>query len=306
MIAIVGPTASGKTARGVALARELNGEIVSADSRQIYCGMDIGTGKDLEEYGEIPYHLIDIAPAGYRYNLYEYIRDARAAIKDIRLRGKTPIIVGGTGLYIETLLKGITLPEVPADTALRKQLQDLTLAQLTTILQGMKVLHNTTDVDTPARAIRAIEIAKYYQANPHLAPVPQNNTPEQNVIFLVDIDRENRRRRISERLHTRLTNGMVEEVKGLLEHGIPAEDLIYYGLEYKFITLYLIGQLSYTDMVTGLEIAIHQFAKRQATWFRGMERRGFKLHPLSYDLPTETFNIRALQLIESSHQQRGC
>ena len=294
IITIIGPTASGKTKRGVDVANLVNGEIVSADSRQIYRGMDIGTGKDLDEYGDVPYHLIDIAPAGYRYNLFEYIRDARNAINDIQSRGKTPVIVGGTGLYVETLLKGLNLPEVPENPELRAELRDKSLTQLTHMLADMKSLHNTTDVDSVQRAIRAIEIATFYSDHPDIAPVKENASPLNAVNFLIDIDRDSRRERITRRLHSRLRQGMVDEVRSLLDNGIPPEDLIYYGLEYKFITLHLIGKLSFADMVSSLEIAIHQFAKRQATWFRGMERRGFKLHHIPFDLSIEDFNQAVL------------
>lgn len=297
LIAIVGPTASGKTARGVALARCIGGEIVSGDSRQIYCGMDIGTGKDIEEYGDVPYHLIDIKPAGYRYNLFEYVRDARLAIDDIRARGKVPVVVGGTGLYVETLLKGLQLPEVPENKSLRDELADKTLAELTDILAAKKTLHNTTDVDTVKRAIRAIEIATYYENHPELAPTDSMEKRSDALIINVDIPREARRTRITRRLRQRLANGMVEEVRGLLEGGLCPDDLIYYGLEYKYITEYLIGRYNYDEMVTLLEIAIHQFAKRQATWFRGMERRGFVLHSLPYDLAEDDFNNAVFSLL---------
>ena len=296
LIAIVGPTASGKTRRGVDLAHRIDGEIISADSRQIYRGMDIGTGKDLEEYGDIPYHLIDIAPAGYKYNLYEYVRDATTAIVDIRSRVHNPVIVGGTGLYVETLLKGLKLPEVPKNEALRASLADKSLAELTDILAGMKRLHNTTDVDSVKRAVRAIEIATYYQQHPEFAPDATTAVPLQSLIVHVDIPREERRRRITSRLHARLREGMVDEVNNLIKSGVPPEDLIYYGLEYKFVTSYLIGKMAYDKMVSGLETAIHQFAKRQETWFRGMERRGFTLHSLPYDLETDEFTERVIAL----------
>lgn len=297
LIAIVGPTASGKTSRGVHLAKAIGGEIISGDSRQIYRGMDIGTGKDLCEYGDVPYHLIDIADAGYRYNLYEYVRDARNAIDDIQSRGKTPVIVGGTGLYVETLLKGLNLPEVPENLELRTKLANKSLEELTDILAGMKSLHNTTDVDTPKRAIRAIEIAEYYRLNPHLAPTADNSHPLESLIIHVTIDRESRRKRITQRLHARLEEGMVDEVRRLLESGIDPEDLIYYGLEYKYLTLYVTGKMSFNEMVEGLEIAIHQFAKRQETWFRGMERRGFTLHHLPYDMDPDAFTNHILSLL---------
>ena len=296
LIAITGPTATGKTQLGVSLARALDGEIVSADSRQLYCGMDLGTGKDLQDYDEVPYHLIDIAPAGYKYNLYEYVRDARAAISDIESRGRQPILVGGTGLYVETLLKGIVLPEVPRDEALRGTLEGKSLEELTEILSSMKEMHNTTDVDTCQRAIRAIEIQTYYQAHPEAAAATEPH-PIDALCILVDIDRDERRRRISERLRRRLDAGMVDEVRRLLDSGIPAADLEYYGLEYKYLTLYCTGRMDYDSMKRELEIAIHQFAKRQATWFRGMERRGIRMHKISYDIDHNDFVALVKQLI---------
>lgn len=296
LIAITGPTATGKTQLGLSLARALDGEIVSADSRQLYRGMDLGTGKDLQDYGEVPYHLIDIAPAGYKYNLYEYVRDARAAISDIESRGRQPILVGGTGLYVETLLKGIVLPEVPRDEALRAALEGKSLEELTEILSSMKEMHNTTDVDTCQRAIRAIEIQTYYQAHPEAAAATEPH-PIDALCILVDIDRDERRRRISERLRRRLDAGMVDEVRRLLDSGIPAADLEYYGLEYKYLTLYCTGRMDYDNMKRELEIAIHQFAKRQATWFRGMERRGIRMHKISYDIDHNDFVALVKQLI---------
>lgn len=289
LIAIVGPTATGKTARAVAVARALGGEIISADSRQVYRGMDIGTGKDLDEYGEVPYHLIDVAPAGYKYNLYEYLRDFRAAEADIRARGNQPIICGGTGLYVESVLKGLALPEVPENPELRASLADLSLTELTEILASKKTLHNVTDVDTVKRAIRAIEIAVYYEAHPDAAEQAKPHPRTDAVVIGVDVPRDVRRARITERLRRRLDQGMVDEVRRLLDSGISAEDLMYYGLEYKFITAHVIGQLTYREMFDALEIAIHQFAKRQMTWFRGMERRGIPIHWLPYDMPDADF-----------------
>lgn len=291
LLVVTGPTATGKTTRGIDLAHALGGEIISGDSRQIYRGMDLGTGKDLDEYGDVPYHLIDIADAGYRYNLYEYLRDFNTAFDDICQRGRQPILVGGTGLYVETVLKGIALPEVPENRDLRKRLEDKSLEELTGILRKMKALHNTTDVDTTKRAIRAIEIEEYYHEHPDAARAAnaRTATPREALIIGVDIDRENRRRRISERLRKRLDDGMVDEVRRLLDSGISPEDLIYYGLEYKYLTLFVTGQLSFEEMFSQLEIAIHQFAKRQMTWFRGMERRGFKIHWLPYDMGREEF-----------------
>ena len=289
LITILGPTASGKTTLAVALAAHLDTEIISADSRQIYRSMDIGTGKDLSEYDyegkHIPYHLIDICPPGYKYNLFEYIRDYQQAYNTIVAQGKTPILCGGTGLYIEAVLKGYSLPPVPENPELRQRLADKTLPELEKILQSYKTLHNQTDTDTCKRAIRAIEIAEYYsrQKPELLEPHPVENA----LIVGVNIDRESRRARITQRLHDRLDQGMVAEVQGLLDQGIDPESLIYYGLEYKYITEYLIGRITYDQMVSLLEIAIHQFAKRQMTWFRGMERRGFSIFWLDAFLPLD-------------------
>lgn len=289
LIAIIGPTASGKTTLAVALAKRIGTEIISADSRQLYRGMDIGTGKDIDEYTidgvTIPYHLIDICPAGYRYNLFEYVRDFNNVYADMISRGRQPLLCGGTGLYVETILKGYALPPVPENSSLRQSLQDKTLDELADILRTYKTLHNTTDIDTCKRAIRAIEIAEYYskQSPELLEPRPLKNT----LIVGVDIDRELRRAKITRRLHERLQEGMVDEVKALLDSGIAPESLIYYGLEYKFLTEYVIGHISYDDMVERLEIAIHQFAKRQMTWFRGMERRGHTIRWIDATIPTD-------------------
>ncbi len=288
LITILGPTASGKTALAVSLAVKLDAEIISADSRQIYRRMDIGTGKDLSEYtiGDttIPYHLIDICEPGYKYNLYEYQRDFKIIYKNICDRKKTPILCGGTGLYIETVLKGYSMPQVPENKDLRESLKQKSLPELEAILKTYKTLHNSTDVDSCKRAIRAIEIAEYYRLQP---PGVLEDKPIESFIIGVDIEREKRREKISARLRSRLDEGMVEEVKKLLDEGIPAEDLIYYGLEYKYLTEYIIGELSYEEMISKLEIAIHQFAKRQMTWFRGMERRGFTIHWLDALLPMD-------------------
>lgn len=289
LLVITGPTASGKTSRAADCAMAFGGEIISADSRQLYTGMDIGTGKDIDDYGTVPYHMIDIVPAGYKYNLFEYLRDAQTAIADVESRGKLPILCGGTGLYVESVLKGLRLPEVPENKELRASLKGKSLTELTEILSGMKTLHNDTDVDTAQRAIRAIEIATYYREHPEEAI---NTTPHpiaDATVIGVEIDRENRRRRITNRLHARIKEGMIEEVETLLKSGIAAEDLIYYGLEYKYLTLYLTGEMSRDQMISELEIAIHQFAKRQMTWFRGMERRGFPINWLPWDMPREEF-----------------
>ena len=296
-ISIIGVTASGKTSLAVKLAYETGGEIISADSRQIYRRMDLGTGKDISEYTcngkQIPYHLIDICEPGYKYNLYQYKRDFTNALKDIQSRGKLPIICGGTGLYIETVLKGYAMPEVPENKELRDSLADKTLEELTAILSQYKTLHNTTDVDSCKRAIRAIEIAEYYKT----LPQPElEDSPLDTLLVAIDIDRETRRANISKRLHQRLEDGMVAEVESLLNEGIAPEDLIYYGLEYKYLTEYVIGKTTYEQMVSGLEIAIHQFAKRQMTWFRGMERRGFKINWIDYNLSLDEKVTRILDL----------
>lgn len=288
LITILGPTASGKTSLATALADKLNAEIISADSRQVYCGMDIGTGKDLADYTingkHIPYHLIDIVKPGYKYNVFEYQRDFLSAYNDIRQRGKFPILCGGTGLYIESVLKGYRLLPVPENPELRTRLSGMTLEELTALLRTYKTLHNTTDVDTPKRAIRAIEIEEYYRT----APVSERSFPRlESLIVGVSIDRDLRREKITRRLRQRLDEGMVDEVRQLLDKGLTPDDLIYYGLEYKYITLHVIGQLSFDDMFTRLETAIHQFAKRQMTWFRGMERRGFVIHWVDASLPME-------------------
>lgn len=295
LIVITGPTASGKTGKAVALARALGGEIISADSRQVYRGMDIGTGKDLDEYGEVPYHLIDICDAGYKYNLFEYVHDYGEAYADIVARGRKPILCGGTGLYLETVLKGVSLPPVPENKELRATLQDKTLEQLKAILERYKTLHNVTDFDTAKRAIRAIEIHKYYHDNPDLKVLTEPH-PVEALIIGLDISREERRERITARLKARFSSGMVDEIRRLVDSGVKPENLIYYGLEYKFITQYVIGEITYDEMFGGLETAIHQFAKRQMTWFRGMERRGFTIHWLPYNLADEEFvkEVKAL------------
>ena len=279
LITILGPTASGKTPLAAALADKMNTEIISGDSRQVYREMDLGTGKDLADYTvngrQIPYHLIDIVEPGYKYNVFEFQRDFLQAYDDISARGKLPILCGGTGMYIESVLKGYRLIPVPDNKELRAELADKSLEELTQMLGRYKKLHNSTDVDTVKRAIRAIEIEEYYlHEKVDERPFPKLNS----LIIGVNIDREHRREKISRRLRQRLDEGMVEEVRKLLNKGIHAEDLVYYGLEYKYLTLYATGELTYEEMVTQLEIAIHQFAKRQMTWFRGMERRGFTIY----------------------------
>ena len=276
MLAVVGPTACGKTSLAVDLALSIDGaEIISADSRQVYRGMDIGTGKDLAEYtrGDItvPSHLLDIVDAGEKYNLFEFQRDFLKAYEDIKARGAFPVVCGGSGLYVESVLRGYRLLPVPENPDLRARLEEKTLDELTAILAGYKSLHNNTDTDSKKRAIRAIEIEEYYLSR----PVEERSFPKINALVVgVSVDRDVRRERTSRRLRERLKEGMVDEVRTLLNNGLEPEQLIYYGLEYKYLTLYLTGAMDYDDMVRGLEIAIHQFAKRQMTWFRGMEKRG--------------------------------
>ena len=301
LLVVLGPTASGKTSIGVDLARRFGAEIISADSRQVYRGMDIGTGKDLADYGtDVPYHLIDIMPAGYKYNLFEYLRDFDRARLDIAARGRLPMLVGGTGLYIESALNGLRLPEVPCNPQLRRDLSEKSLDELKDMLSSMKRLHNTTDVDTAQRAIRAIEIETYYLDHTEMAEAAKPHPLKNAVVIGVDISREERRQRISARLEARISEGMADEVRRLLESGIKPEDLIYYGLEYKYLTLYVTGQMEYRQMLTELEIAIHQFAKRQMTWFRGMERRGFRIKWLPHDMPRDEFAGAVLREIESA------
>ena len=286
LITILGPTASGKTALAAALAARLDTEIISADSRQLYRGMDIGTGKDLADYvvdgKSIPYHLIDICDPGYKYNVFEYQHDFFRVFTSLRERGLVPILCGGTGLYIEAVLKGYKLLDVPPNPALRERLREKSLPELEILLASYKVLHNKTDVDSVQRAIRAIEIEEFYRTQ---APDVREYAPLNSLLVGVAIDRELRREKISKRLRARLDEGMVDEVRRILSNGVAPEDLIYYGLEYKFLTLYIIGKLPYEEMVSQLEIAIHQFAKRQMTWFRGMERRGCTIHWLDATLP---------------------
>ncbi len=312
LITILGPTASGKTPFAAALAasfprigegpnQQYGAEIISADSRQVYRRMDIGTGKDLADYGNVPYHLIDICEPGTKYNLFQYQQDFFDVYENIVNRGLQPILCGGTGLYIEAVLKGYHLSPVPQNHPLRDRLEGKSLAELTQMLEELKaksgtVMHNTTDVDSCQRAIRAIEIETYNLEH----PMPLRELPAiDSLIIGVNIDRELRREKITRRLKTRLDEGMVDEIRGLLDSGIPAEDLIYYGLEYKYLTEYVIGGLSFDEMFRQLEIAIHQFAKRQMTWFRGMERRGFTIHWIDATLPMEEKVKVVRSLVES-------
>ena len=299
LITVLGPTACGKTRLAVALADRVGGEILSADSRQVYRGMDIGTGKDLADYEinghSIPYHLIDIAEPGSKYNVYEFQGDFLKAYRGVVERGAVPIMCGGTGLYLESVLRGYRLIPVPENPALRKSLEGKTLSELTEILKGYKTLHNTTDVDTTKRAIRAIEIEECYRNT----PVEAGAFPGLKSLNIgIDISRDMRRELISSRLEKRLQEGMIDEIKGLLDKGISAEDLIYYGLEYKYVTLYVTGQLEYKYLLQELEVAIHQFAKRQMTWFRGMERRGIHIEWIPYEWSMDDKVNRIVELME--------
>jgi len=299
LITVLGPTACGKTVFAAHLAHALDGEILSADSRQIYQQMDIGTGKDLTEYTirgrHIPYHLIDIREPGDKYTLFDYQHDFHTAFADILSRGRRPILCGGTGLYIESVLKGYNLPDVPVNPALRQALEEKSIDELTQLLQGYRPLHNTTDTDTRKRAIRAIEIADYESKQ---ASSVCRFPPVESTILGLHIGRELRREKITSRLKSRIREGMIEEVKQIIDSGVSPDDLIYYGLEYKFVTLHVVGILSYEEMFRQLEIAIHQFAKRQMTWFRGMERRGFTIHWIDAMLPLELKLEQAYSLIE--------
>ncbi|MDD3078193.1 MAG: tRNA (adenosine(37)-N6)-dimethylallyltransferase MiaA [Paludibacter sp.] len=298
LITIVGPTASGKTTLAAKFASQIDSEIISGDSRQIYRGMDIGTGKDLADYRvdgkQVPYHLIDICEAGEKYNVFEFQHDFHEAFSAVRAKEKLPVLCGGTGMYIESVLKGYKLLKVPENAELRKNLVGKSLEELTAILAKYGSLHNTTDLDSAKRAVRAIEIADYTVSKP---AEYYEFKPINSLIIGIEIDRECRRQKISRRLKSRLDEGMIDEIKNLLDQGVKPEDLIYYGLEYKFVTQYIIGEITYPQMYNQLEIAIHQFAKRQMTWFRGMERRGFTIHWIDATLPDEDKINQIFQLL---------
>lgn len=300
LITILGPTASGKTGLAVSLSHTLDTEIISADSRQVYRGMDLGTGKDIEEYTmqgvQVPYHLIDIMDAGSKYNVYEFKKDFNLAFQDISVKGKIPILCGGSGLYIEAVLKDYKFIEVPSNATLREELEAKSLKELADMLKSLKSLHNKSDIETKRRVIRAIEIELYYKVN---QDIQDDGIVINSLVIGVDIERELRRTRISQRLKTRLDNGMINEVHKLLNSGINPEDLIYYGLEYKYLTLHIIGQLSYDEMFTKLEIEIHQFAKRQMTWFRKMERNGIKINWIDSQLPNNEKVQKVLGLLNN-------
>ncbi|MBO7466076.1 MAG: tRNA (adenosine(37)-N6)-dimethylallyltransferase MiaA [Bacteroidaceae bacterium] len=305
MVTIVGPTACGKTSLAVSLACRLGTGVISADSRQVYRRMDLGTGKDLSDYvlpdgRTVPYWLIDIAEPGYKYNVFEYQRDFLSVYNERRAKGEVAVLCGGTGMYIEAVLRGFRLVSVPVNEQLRSSLEGKSLEELTEMLRSYKTLHNTSDVDTVKRAIRGIEIEEYYASHP---PKDDEFPKIRSLVVGVLVDRELRRERISQRLRQRLDAGMVDEVRALLNEGIAAEDLIYYGLEYKYITQYLTGMLTYDEMVRQLEIAIHQFAKRQMTWFRGMERRGIPIHWIDGTLPTDEKVSLIMNLLENEEKE---
>ena len=300
LIAIIGPTASGKTSLAARLASRINGEVISADSRQVYRHMNLGTGKDYEDYivdgVRVPWHLLDIAEPGYKYSVFEYQRDFFHAFTDIHSRGKMPVLCGGSGMYIDAAVKGYKLIDVPYNEKLRKELQSKSPEELNRMLVSLKELHNTTDTDSAERAIRAIEIAAFRQLHPEIT----SKLPPVNPVFIgVLYERNTERARITDRLRTRLKQGMVEEVQQLLASGIPMETLVYYGLEYKFITLYLSGALTYEDMFTLLNTAIHQFAKRQRTWFRKMEKEGAEIHWLDGELSPDEKVEKAIRLVNA-------
>jgi tRNA dimethylallyltransferase len=300
LLAITGPTASGKTSLAAAVAKQLGGEIISADSRQVYRGMNLGTGKDYDDYlidgVSIPFHLIDIADPGYKYNVFEFQRDFNKVYSELKERHVFPVVCGGTGMYVDSIITGYKMVEVPPDSGLRAELEKKSMEELKQILSTYKSLHNTTDIDTKKRVIRAIEIEYFNRNN-----VKQKTEFPglRSFVTGVMLDRETRRRRISERLSQRLNAGMVDEVKQLIDNGVSTEILIYYGLEYKYITLYLTGELSYLEMIRDLEVAIHQFAKRQMTWFRGMERRGIKIHWIDGNLPMEEKVQKVMELLQA-------
>jgi len=302
LLVVTGPTASGKTSVAAVLASRLNGELISADSRQVYRQMDLGTGKDLNEYivqgKQIPYHLIDIADPGHKYNVFEYQRDFTIVLNDLRSRNKFPVVCGGSGMYIDSIVSGYKMVEVPSDPLFRASLEEKSLEELAELLSRYKKLHNKTDIDTKKRAIRAIEIERYissHNKNQTYSPVIKP------LLVGVVFSREKRRERITARLKDRLDKGLVEEVRQLLNQGTDPEILIYYGLEYKYITLFITGKLSYGEMFTSLETAIHQFAKRQMTWFRGMERKGIKIHWMDGEMPLESKIEKVMSLIKAGY-----
>ena len=298
ILVVTGPTASGKTALAAAIANRVGGEIISADSRQVYRGMNLGTGKDYEDYHvngkDIPCHLIDIADPGYKYSVFEYQRDFKKVYYDLKKRKIFPVVCGGSGMYADSIITGYKMFEVPPDSGLRIELEKKSMEELREILATFKSLHNTTDIDTKKRVIRAIEIEHSSRnLGSHYSEFPKIKSLLTGILF----DRDTRRKRISERLKQRFDSGMIDEVKNLIDRGINIDTLIYYGLEYKFITLYLTGKISYQEMIRDLEIAIHQFAKRQMTWFRGMEKKGIKINWIDGKIPLEEKVEKVMELL---------
>ncbi|QZT36992.1 tRNA (adenosine(37)-N6)-dimethylallyltransferase MiaA [Halosquirtibacter xylanolyticus] len=299
MITVLGATATGKTSLATHVAAKIDAEVISADSRQVYRGMDIGTGKDLEDFTvngqSIPYHLIDILDAGAQYNVFEYQKDFQKVYEEMQKRNVFPVLCGGSGMYIEAVLKGYKLAQVPVDDALREELSVMTLEQLVDRLSKLKRVHNNSDIQNKKRAIRAIEIEEYMVHHPEL----DLQFPEINSLMVgIDFTREERRNRITQRLHQRIDEGMVDEVQGLLDSGVTPEGLIYYGLEYKFITEFITGKITKDRMVDGLNVAIHQFAKRQMTWYRRMEKNGFLIHWIDGKLSLEDKTDQVLKLYQ--------
>jgi len=301
LLVITGPTASGKTALAASVAAELGAEIISADSRQVYREMNLGTGKDYSDYivngCQVPCHLIDIADPGYKYNVFEYQRDFLNVADDLKARGIFPVVCGGSGLYVDSVVSAYRMYKVPPDPRLRAELETRSLGELADMLSGFKKLHNITDIDTKKRAIRAIEIEIFQRKEGGR----QTHFPGMKALVTgVSLSRETRRKRISERLRQRMEEGMIDEVRKLLERGLNPETLIYYGLEYKHITLYLTGKVAYDKMLSDLETAIHQFAKRQMTWFRGMERKGTIIHWIDGTLPSDQKKQQILDLLRGN------
>jgi tRNA dimethylallyltransferase len=298
LLVITGPTASGKTSLAVGLAKMIGGEVISADSRQVYKGMNLGTGKDYDDYlingTQVPFHLIDIADPGYKYNVFEYQRDFNKVYKELKKRKVFPVVCGGSGMYADSIITGYKMFEVPPDSGLRVELEKKSIEELKAILSSYKNQHNTSDIDNKKRAIRAIEIAHF---NNNKGAPQSDNLKIKSLVVGVMLDRDSRRKRISERLIQRIDSGMVDEVKQLIAQGISTETLIYYGLEYKYITLFLMGKLGYDQMLKDLEIAIHQFAKRQMTWFRGMEKRGIKIHWIDGESPMDEKIENVMELL---------
>lgn len=291
-IVILGPTASGKTRLGVGVAREVGGEIISADSRQVYRGMDLGTGKDLDEYGETPYHLIDLLNPGEEFNVFRFQRLCFAAMDEIRGRGRVPVIVGGTGLYLDAVLRGYRMVEAPEDPGLRAELAGLSPEELASRLLALNPrLHNTTDLLDRERLARAIEIAEY-ERNHEPEPLPEFHP----MVFGVRWERSMLRRRITARLRARLDAGLIDEVERLHREGVSYETLDFYGLEYRFVARHLQGELTRNDLFQKLNSAIHDFAKRQETWFRRMERQGVGIHWLDGAGEPEEEALRVLRL----------